>query len=351
MEIIWNNEWFKWSTHITCFIWPRLKIPYSQHWCGWVKVLISFLCVPIGAIPYWYATRIDISDPPKIGWSNGQPQPVTQVDPSSLPSFSPSLLLPWPQKSPWTGRHRRRSRCPGGLGWWLAGEARKCGYLKWIHLRFLRWTTLSSQFSLEFQRFWYGCVQKLMGKIEKSMNPVVSLHFGEALQEHCRDMKRCVSWPHGVSKDGWRHISTSCILPVGVWETMGNRFHIFPISWYGRTGAASQAWCFRWSWRWPRHPSQIDTAFCFRCWLKQGRLPWQLRDAKSTVNGCGGLPHGFLGSLHHTHWWAAARIGYPSKNLGARSPQQARLVLHDNKLQGIRRFQTHFESICVRGFQ
>jgi hypothetical protein len=32
------------------------------------------------------------------------------------------------------------------------------------------------------------------------MNPVVSLHFGEALREHCRDMKRCVSLPHGVSK-------------------------------------------------------------------------------------------------------------------------------------------------------
>ena len=148
-------------------------------------------------------------------------------------------------------------------------------------------------------------------------------------------MKRCVSLPHGVSKsdgddlwhaayipcqhtnrgqDGWRHTSTSCILPV----CLGNRFHIFHHLMVRVLVASSSNRCFLKLWQdwgrltgmmpagpegwWPRHPNQPNRHSLLFQMLAEARprLPWQLRDAKSTVNGCGGLPHGFLGSLNHS---------------------------------------------------
>ena len=299
-----------------------------------------------------------------------QPQPVTQVDPSSLPSFSPSLCLPWPQKSRlWTGRHRRRSRCPGGAA----------GMMGWIHLRFLRWTTKNRQFSLEFQRFWYGCVQKLMGKIHESssfssfwrsiagaLQGYETLRFFTArcFQVWWGWLVTCSLHTMSAHKPGTGWLETHLHLLHPPCWCLGNRFHIFHPHLMVRVLVASSSNRFLKLWQdwgrltgmmpagpegwWPRHPNQPNRhSLLFQMLAEtRPRLPWQLRDAKSTVNGCGGLPHGFLRSLNHSHWWAAARIGYPSKNLGARSPQQARLVLHDNNLQGIRRFQTHFESIC-----
>ena len=62
---------------------------------------LSASCVCRRPIPLICEKRIDISDlraskdwMVKRANSIQQPQPVTQVDPSSLPSFSPSLCLP-----------------------------------------------------------------------------------------------------------------------------------------------------------------------------------------------------------------------------------------------------------------